>query len=93
MAITQQENETNEGFVRSFVKEIKNIKARKITEIGFQEKIKARIVFLAADEERHGDLQREVANTFLTSRKNYPETILEVLKMLNNYHRLVNTYD
>ena len=86
MAITQQGNEINEGFVR-------RLKARKITETGFQEKIKARTVFLAADEERHGDLPREVANTFLTNRDDYPETILEVLKMLNNYQRPVNTYN
>ena len=129
MTITQQRDETNDGFVRRLVKEIKlyekrggalmyghehrekadmslkeiqakyevdngskmsdeeSTKAKKIIVAGIQEKIRATTVFLAADEERYGDLRREVANAFLTGRDDYPKTIPEVLKMLNNYQR------
>ena len=67
-----------------------SVKARKIIETGIQEKIRATTVFLAADEERYGDIRR--ANAFLIDRDDCPKTIPEVLKIPNNYQRPIITY-
>jgi len=86
----QEKYEVNNG---SKIGDEESIKAKKIIETGIQEKIRTTTVFLAADEERYGDLRREVANALLTGRGDYPKTIPEVLKLLNYYQRPVITYN
>ena len=50
-----------------------------------QEQILAMVIIKRADKRRFGNLQIELKNSFLLGKDEYPKSVPEVLKILNNY--------
>ena len=45
----------------------------------------ATTILKRADSKRYGSLQKELANSYLLGKDDYPKTVAEVLKIMNNY--------
>ena len=45
----------------------------------------AMTILKRADNRRYGSLQKELSNSYLLGKDDYPKTVAEVLKIMNNY--------
>ena len=50
-----------------------------------KEQILLMVILHQADKRRYGNLQNNLANSYLVGRDEYPKTVGETLKVLNNY--------
>ena len=53
-----------------------------------KEALLAKTILKRADDKRYSHLQKELANSYLLGKDDYPKTVSEVLKILNNYKNI-----
>ena len=87
--ITDIINENSKETVIYTEEEIKE--KRRLIKKSIQDEILAMVIIKRADKRRFGNLQIELKNSFLLGKNDYPTTVPEALKILNNYKPVWST--